>query len=171
MYNNLSTKWKNWIAQIDVTTCKKCRDNHGKIYPIDETVIPPPPLHINCRCRIELMKVIYAGLATDMGIDGADWYLKYLGKLPEYYISKKDAKDLGWDSKLGNLNTVLPNKMIFGGIYKNKNGKLPEAAGRIWYECDINYNLGRRNTERVLFSNDGLIFVTYDHYKTFIEIE
>lgn len=48
---------------------------------------------------------------------------------------------------------------------------LPTAPNRIWYEADINYEFGYRVTERILFSNDGLIFVTYDHYATFIEIE
>ena len=61
--------------------------------------------------------------------------------------------------------------MIFGGIYKNRDDKLPQDTGRIWYEADINYIHGYRNNERILFSNDGLIFVTYDHYKTFKEIE
>ena len=42
--------------------------------------------------------------------------------------------------------------------------------GRIWYEADINYKKGRRNSQRILWSNDGLIFVTYDHYRTFFEV-
>lgn len=37
----------------------------------------------------------------------------------------------------------------------------------MWHE---NYTGGYRNTQRIVFSNDGLIFVTYDHYKTFAEI-
>lgn len=45
------------------------------------------------------------------------------------------------------------------------------APGRIWYEADINYYEGRRNKHRILFPNDGLIFVTYDHYLTFYEID
>lgn len=60
--------------------------------------------------------------------------------------------------------------MIFGGQYFNKNGHLPTKKNRIWYEADINYISGKRNSERILFSNDGLIFVTYDHYKTFVEV-
>ena len=54
--------------------------------------------------------------------------------------------------------------------YKNKNGHLPTASGREWIEADLNYKFGFRNDQRILFSNDGLIFVTYDHYKTFCEI-
>lgn len=60
--------------------------------------------------------------------------------------------------------------MITRGIYKNYEGHLPESPGRIWYEADSNYKFGFRNLQRVLWSNDGLIFVSYDHYKTFYEI-
>ncbi len=49
-------------------------------------------------------------------------------------------------------------------------GKLPSADGRIWYEADINYTGGMRNSSRVIYSNDGLVFVTYDHYFTFNQI-
>jgi len=60
--------------------------------------------------------------------------------------------------------------MLGGDEYDNGNNHLPNAPGRIWYEADINYTSGKRNKERILYSNDGLIFVTYDHYRTFIEI-
>lgn len=60
--------------------------------------------------------------------------------------------------------------MIGGNIYKNRDGKLPQANGRIWYEADINYDGGFRSRHRILFSNDGLIFASYDHYQTFYEI-
>ena len=166
-----STKWKTWKSSIDIKTCKPCRERHGKIYHLSDAVIPAPPLHINCRCIIEKLQSIFAGTATSKGLDGADWYLKHYHKLPAYYITKKDANTLGWVSSKGNLYTVAPNKMIFGGVFSNSENKLPSANNRIWYEADINYNNGRRNSERILFSSDGLIFVTYDHYKTFIEVE
>ena len=60
--------------------------------------------------------------------------------------------------------------MIGGNVYKNREGKLPGQPGRIWYEADINYTGGFRTHDRILYSNDGLIFVTYDHYQTFYEI-
>ena len=47
---------------------------------------------------------------------------------------------------------------------------IPDKKGRIWYEADVDYESGHRNTKRIVFSNDGLIFITYDHYQTFIEI-
>lgn len=60
--------------------------------------------------------------------------------------------------------------MITMGIYKNEDKRLPHKTGRVWYEADINYYSGKRNKHRVLWSNDGLVFVTYDHYVTFYEI-
>ena len=87
-----SKKWKMWRAVLDVKTCKDCREKHGKIYQMSEIVKPRPPLHI---CIIEKMKVILAGNATHNGTNGADWYLKYYGKLPDYYLSKEEAKSLG----------------------------------------------------------------------------
>ncbi|MBQ3085849.1 MAG: hypothetical protein IJC45_00790 [Clostridia bacterium] len=60
--------------------------------------------------------------------------------------------------------------MIYNGVYNNSNGHLPQASGRIWYEADINYKVGPRNSQRIVWSNDGLVFVTYDHYETFYEI-
>lgn len=165
-----SENWKTWKALIDFKTCLICRTYNGKIYEIDDIhIFPKPPVHNNCRCEIELLQAMAAGTATNKGIQGADWFLKYRRTLPEYYITKAEAKRLGWKFK-GTVDKVAPGKMIFGGIYKNKNGHLPSANGRIWYEADINYQSGRRNLERVVFSNDGLIFVTYDHYYSFIEI-
>lgn len=103
-------------------------------------------------------------------MNGADWWLKRFGKLPNDYINAKEAKSLGYDPLLGNLAVVAPGKMLTKGEYKNRNGHLPSALGRTWYEADINYYWGYRGSERILYSNDGLIFVTYDHYKTFYEI-
>lgn len=166
-----SSKWKAWKTMIDLKTCLNCRKKNGKTYSINDLVYPAPPLHLNCRCVIERLTTLLAGTATDDGTNGADWYLKNYGKLPDYYIPKKMAERLGYKSYLGNLSRVAPNKMLFKGIYQNKNRHLPTAPNRIWYEADINYEFGYRGTERILFSNDGLIFVTYDHYATFIEIE
>lgn len=165
-----SNQWKRWKAFIDLKTCLTCKDNNGKIYSIHENVYPRPPLHPNCRCIIERLKAIIAGNATLNGRNGADWHLKYYGRLPTYYISRGDAYHQGWKPRLGNLSKVAPGKMMYGGIYRNDDGKLPQTSGRIWYEADINYQGGRRNDKRVLFANDGLIFVTYDHYNTFEEI-
>ena len=102
---------------------------------------------------------------TLQGIDGADWRLKYEGILPEYYITKEDIGDLGW--RVGRRPAYFaPGRIITKGAYENKNKHLPDAVGRVWYEADINYEDGKRNTQRIVWSNDGLIFVTYGYYVT-----
>lgn len=165
-----SVNYKNWIAIIDEKTCYICRNNHGRIFQINEEVQLSPPVHDRCRCVIELMRAVIAGNATVDGIDGADFHLKVNGKLPDDYISVEEAKSLGWKPFLGNLDKVAPGKIITNGVFCNRNHKLPEKNGRIWYEADINYSRGFRNSMRIVFSDDGLIFVTYDHYQTFYEI-
>lgn len=165
-----SSKYKNWIAVLDLKTCYVCRKMHGKIWLIDEKPETEPPVHPNCRCVIRVMKTVEAGTATINGENGADWTLKSEGKLPNYYITYNDAINNGWIPKLGNLKLTCPDNMITAEIYYNDNGHLPSQNGRIWYEADINYKQGYRNNQRIVYSNDGLIFVTFDHYKTFFEI-
>ena len=166
----LSKNYKHWISCDDPKRCVPCEEMHGKIYKITETPTPKPPLHPFCRCVIKIMEALKAGSATENKLDGADFWLKYMEKLPEYYVTYDMAKKLGYKTTLGNLNEVAANKMLTKGIYKNKNGHLPNFVGRVWYEADINYKSGYRDSQRILWSNDGLIFVTYDHYKTFYEI-
>ena len=165
-----SQKWNHWIAILDIKTCISCRRLHGQVFPVDERPLDEPPLHERCRCEVRRMRAIVSGYATRNGRDGADYCLKENGILPEYYISKATAKELGWRGISGNLAEVAPGKMIGGDIYRNRSGHLPKANGRIWYEADINYTHGYRTWQRILYSNDGLIFVTYDHYQTFSEI-
>lgn len=165
-----SKKWKSWHTNIDFKTCLICKKKNGKIYAIGTDVSSELPAHLNCRCFIEKLKAMYAGTATEKGIKGADWYIKYYNKLPEYYITRKEAEFLGWKKKKGNLAKIAPDQMITGGVYRNDDGKLPDLPDRVWNEADLDYNGGFRNSKRIIFSNDGLIFVTYDHYNTFIEI-
>ncbi len=84
--------------------------------------------------------------------------------------TKTTADANGWARKKGNLGDIFPGKSIGGDVYDNRNHKLPEKQGRIWYEADFDYYGGYRNDSRILYSSDGLIFVTYDHYKTFYEV-
>ncbi|MCI8844429.1 MAG: hypothetical protein HFF08_09995 [Oscillospiraceae bacterium] len=80
--------------------------------------------------------------------------------LPSYYITKEEASVSGWKSWLGNLAEVLPGKLIGGTIYYNMDRRLPGESGRIWYEADFDYQGGFRNSKRLLYSSDGLVFVT-----------
>ena len=165
-----SRNWKQWISALTITTCNPCAKNHGKIFAFDEDTTKYIPAHLFCKCKIEPMRTISAGYATYNGLNGADVHLLYLKKLPDYYVLKEDAEDSGWVNWKGNLADILPGKMIGGNIFENRRHKLPEANGRIWYEADINYESGFRNKARILFSNDGLVFASYDHYTTFYEI-
>ncbi|MBR0398430.1 MAG: ribonuclease [Eubacterium sp.] len=97
-------------------------------------------------------------------------YIHTYGHLPENYITKKQAEKLGWDNRAGNLQDVAPGKSIGGSRFGNYEGLLPDAKGRNYYECDINYEGGYRGAERIIYSDDGLIFYTADHYKSFEQL-
>lgn len=166
-----SLTWANWLSQLTISTCKYCVEQHGKI--VDISILENQAeirAHPRCKCIYVPMRIKLVGTATDKGYYGADAQLFYYNALPDYYVSKKQARESGWQAWRGNLDDVLPGKMIGGDIYRNKEEKLPLAPNRIWYEADINYDKGYRNRQRILYSNDGLIFVTYDHYQTFYEI-
>ncbi len=94
-------------------------------------------------------------------------YVKKHQRLPAYYIKKSEARDRGWEAVAGNLCDVLPGRAIGGDAFSNREGSLPSADKRKWFEADLNYTCGRRNADRLLYSSDGLIYVTHDHYKTF----
>ena len=97
-------------------------------------------------------------------------YLHTYGQLPENYITKRDAEDLGWDSKKGNLWEVAPGMSIGGSRFGNYEGALPDKKGRKYFECDIDYEGGYRGAKRLIYSDDGLIFYTEDHYNTFEQL-
>lgn len=94
-------------------------------------------------------------------------YIHTYGKLPMNFITKRQAGDLGWKSNEGNLWDVTDQMSIGGDKFGNREGLLPDKEGRQYYECDINYEGGYRGAERLVYSNDGLIYYTEDHYETF----
>lgn len=94
-------------------------------------------------------------------------YICLYGHLPDNYITKDEAKKLGWESSEGNLGEVAPGKSIGGDHFGNYEGVLPEKSGRSYTECDIDTDGGYRGAKRIVFSNDGLIYYTEDHYETF----
>lgn len=99
--------------------------------------------------------------------DNVALYIHLYGKLPSNYVTKKDAEALyGWQG--GALDVIAPGKAIGGNYYGNYEGLLPDADGREWTECDIG-TIGqtKRGAERIVFSNDGLIYYTPDHYESF----
>ncbi len=105
--------------------------------------------------------------------DGEYWtkddvalYIHLFGHLPKNYITKEAAQALGWEG--GSLEPYAPGCSIGGGYFGNYEGLLPKAKGRKYTECDIDTR-GRksRGAKRIVFSNDGLIYYTDDHYESF----
>ena len=93
-------------------------------------------------------------------------FIHLYGRLPDNYMSKKEAEKLGWEG--GSLERYAPGMCIGGSRFGNYEGLLPEAKGRSYTECDID-TLGEssRGAKRIVFSNDGLIYYTDDHYESF----
>ena len=114
-----------------------------------------------------------AGIREDGSYTSRDevaLYLHTYGKLPKHFISKKDAEEQGFRFGEGDFGEAFPGMSVGGSRFGNYEGQLPEKAGRRYYECDIDYQGGRRNAKRIVYSNDGLIFYTDDHYKSFTQL-
>lgn len=97
-------------------------------------------------------------------------YLDRYGELPENFITKNEARDLGWDSSYNDVGDVAPGKSIGGDRFGNNEGRLPAKKGRKWFECDTGYKGKKRGATRLVYSSDGLYFYTDDHYKTFTQM-
>lgn len=98
--------------------------------------------------------------------DDVALYLQLYGCLPENYITKQEAEEAGWEG--GSLEPYAPGKCIGGNRFGNYEGLLPEKEGRTYQECDIDtLGAGSRGAKRIVFSNDGLIYYTEDHYSSF----
>lgn len=102
-----------------------------------------------------------------LSVEDVALYIATYGHLPSNYMTKDEAEDLGWSSREGNLWEVAPGACIGGDRFGNYEGILPKKSGRKYTECDVNYDGGYRSSERIVFSNDGLVYYTEDHYETF----
>lgn len=114
--------------------------------------------------NLEEMKLAEDGVYSSK--EEVAFYLSLYGHLPSNYITKKEAEKLGW--KGGSLEPFAPGMCIGGNRFGNYEGLLPEKEGRFYTECDID-TLGaeKRGAKRIVFSNDGLIYYTEDHYQSF----
>ena len=98
--------------------------------------------------------------------DVALYLATYDGELPDNFITKNEARDLGWEG--GSVEKDAPGCAIGGDRFQNREEVLPVIEGVVYYECDIDTNgTSSRGTERIVFSNDGWIYYTPDHYETF----
>lgn len=98
--------------------------------------------------------------------DDVALYIHTYGHLPDNFITKKEAEELGWSG--GSVEKYAPGMAIGGSRFGNYEGLLPEAEGRSYTECDIDTEgASSRGAKRIVFSNDGLIYYTGDHYESF----
>ena len=96
-------------------------------------------------------------------------YLHDFEELPPNFVTKKEAGQQGWSAG-EDLSKILPGCSIGGDKFGNFEGLLPEKSGRQYYECDVNYTGGSRGAERLVFSSDGLIYYTEDHYESYTQL-
>ena len=111
--------------------------------------------------------VAYGEAYTDPG--EVAMYLHEFEELPPNFVTKKEAQQQGWDAG-EDLSEILPGCSIGGDKFGNFEGLLPEESGRQYYECDVNYTGGHRGAERLVFSSDGLIYYTEDHYESYTQL-
>lgn len=115
-----------------------------------------------------------AGFATKLGLHDVAAFVEAVqairrsGRLPERYVGKDEARAHGWHG--GGLCTAWPGHVIGGDVFHNFGTALPGAPGRTYREADLDATCRERGAKRLIFSNDGLLFVTIDHYKTFIPV-
>jgi len=162
---NLNKSDADFLQYIHIGSCKNpcvdCPKRNLKIYKNSEEVFLPA--HFGCDCKYKDIETKSAGSISNKGLQAPDVYLKAFGKLPDYYITKEEAmQKYGW-SRGKDLSKYAPNKMIGGNRYYNNRGLLPEKEGRLWFECDVDYQNGLRNSLRLYYSNDGLMFYSEFH--------
>lgn len=134
----------------------------------EEETLPEQP-------QEELPEALPADPETPAAIDEFGWYttkedvalyIYTYGRLPDNFMTKKEARNLGWEG--GGLDPYAEGMSIGGDRFGNYEGLLPNADGRTWTECDIDtMNASSRGAKRIVFSNDGLIYYTEDHYESF----
>ena len=95
-------------------------------------------------------------------------YLFEHGELPDNFITKEEAQALGWGSGKKYVSDAAPGKSIGGDYFGNYEGLLPK--GTKYHEADCNYTGGPRGEDRIIYSADGHVYYTDDHYNTFTEL-
>ncbi len=102
-------------------------------------------------------------------VEDVSLYIHLYKKLPKNFMTKAEARELGWQG--GGLDEYAKGMCIGGDRFGNYEGLLPSKKGRTYTECDID-TLGKssRGAKRIVFSNDGLIFYTPDHYESFTQL-
>ncbi len=110
-----------------------------------------------------------SGFSDPEGVALAIETVRQTGRLPDHYVTKGEAEALGWRPG-SDLCAVAEGRVIGGDRFFNREGRLPDAPGRRWFEADLDFACGRRGAKRLVFSNDGLIYLTLDHYESFVAV-
>ena len=138
-------------------------------------------LRILCTLALLLPMAAWAGtqelrnFAMLMGLRDVDAFVETVetirdtGWLPDHYVTKGEARDMGWYPG-SDLCDVAPGHSIGGNRFGNREGRLPDRRNRRWTEADLDFACGRRGARRLVFSDDGLIYVTINHYDSFYEV-
>ena len=99
----------------------------------------------------------------------ADYIFEH-GELPENFITKKEAQARGWQDQYRYVGDIEPGLCIGGDYFGNYERKLPVVKGRKYYEADCFYHGGPRNGYRIVYSTDGHVWYSEDHYENFVEL-
>lgn len=113
--------------------------------------------------------------AQTVGLRDVDGFIETVtslrkdGTLTARYVTKREAEKHGWRPG-DDLCRTSRGKAIGGDSFANREGKLPRGPGRSWHEADLDFACGKRGAKRLVWSSDGMIYVTTDHYATFREV-
>ena len=149
------------LTMLSGTALASKKKKKAKATPTPAPVVTPGP---DEQALIEVTEDGEYSLPEEVAV-----YLYTFEKLPANFITKNQARKLGWDSSRGNLWQVAPGKSIGGDRFGNYEGLLPEDGD--YRECDVNYEGGYRQAERIIFDvTDWDIYYTNDHYATFTQL-
>ena len=109
-----------------------------------------------------------AGLRDVAGFVETVQSLRGAARLPPRYVTKDQAKAHGWHG--GGLCSAWPGHAIGGDVFRNFGTALPAEPGRIYREADLDGDCRSRGPKRLIFSNDGYVYVTVDHYNSFVPV-
>ena len=151
---------------IDALSEVASGESDGETVDVDE---PPLPEILPSGEENDPGDIIDLSVEEDGEYDDCDHvalYIHLYGKLPKNYMPKKEAEEKGWSG--GPLCKVIDGMAIGGTYFGNYEGKLPKKKGRTYYECDIGtIGAKERGAKRIIYSDDGLVYYTEDHYETF----
>lgn len=109
------------------------------------------------------------GLVDVVGFIETVTTIRQRGKLPDRYVTKAEAQKLGWRPG-EDLCDSARGRSIGGDRFGNRERRLPEKKGRKYFEADLDFACGKRGAKRLVWSDDGLMYTTVDHYDSFQQV-